>query len=57
MIVKRWACKECGPRKLIQAELRYGRSPGNDKQTECDFCHEFRFCKCYKIEIGGKSAE
>ena len=57
MKVKRWACKDCAPRKLIQAQLKYGRSPGNDKQTECAFCHEYRFCKCYNIEIGGKSAE
>lgn len=54
MIVKRWICKDCVP-KLVRAELRYGRSPGNDKQSECAFCHEYRLCKCYNIEIGEKN--
>lgn len=52
MTVKRWLCKDCAPAKLIQAEMRYGRSPGNDKQERCAFCGQYRFCKCYNIEIG-----
>lgn len=54
MTVKRWLCTDCAPAKLIRADLKYGRSPGNDRQTRCSFCGSVRVCKCYNIEIGAK---
>lgn len=51
-LVDRMLCTDCGPRKLIEAELRYKRSPGKDEFAECAFCHRNRLCKCYQIAIG-----
>ena len=51
-IVERLLCPECGPRKLIDAGMRYKRSLGGDDFAECAFCHRERLCKCYLIAIG-----
>lgn len=51
-LVERMLCNDCGPRKLINAQMTYKRSPGKDDCAECAFCHRERPCKCYQIAIG-----
>ena len=54
-LVKRMICVECERRKLRPAGLSaYRRKTEEDGVSECAFCHEMRYCKCYVIAIGGK---
>ena len=48
-IRERMLCSECAPRKLLQAEMTYKRSPGRDDVAACAFCGRIRPCKCYQI--------
>lgn len=50
-MVERLLCSRCGPKKLIQAEMTFKRSPGKDDVGVCAFCHRETACKCYVIAI------
>ena len=48
-IHERMLCGDCGPGKLIRAEMTYRRSQGKDDIAVCAFCKRERPCKCYQI--------
>lgn len=54
-LVTRRICVECEQRKFLPARISaYRRKTEEDGVSECAFCHEMRYCKCYVIAIGGK---
>ena len=56
-IVEKMICSECERKKMRPALLIYKEVPDSGVVTWCDFCHEMRYCKCWKIRIGGQISE
>ena len=55
ILLERMICTECERKKLLPAGLKTRfRAPGKNDVAQCAFCHQVRYCKCWRIEIGGK---
>ena len=52
MTADRMICTGCAPRKMKLAQLIYKEVPGKEDVTECAFCHEMRYCRCWRIRFG-----